>query len=80
MEIEETKTIASDNSMKLSVWVSRWPFLSLSNSLGIVFSSTANKSENTCESEDRDESGSLRWILIVVDKISFYPNNYINTM
>eukprot|EP00026_Physarum_polycephalum_P009764 Phypoly_transcript_09899.p1 GENE.Phypoly_transcript_09899~~Phypoly_transcript_09899.p1 ORF type:complete len:181 (+),score=25.46 Phypoly_transcript_09899:682-1224(+) len=49
-----------------------WPFFSLSNSLIITMASGFQGQEKSCVDESTDQSGNLRWVIVVVDGVSLY--------
>lgn len=83
--MEETTTMTFANitttfqphTVKLAVRVNSWPFQSLTHSLHVVLSDNAKIDENdddvnACVNEDTDESGSLRWLMVVINDIALY--------
>lgn len=66
-------TIFLKNTLKFGVKIQNWPFLSLTNTLGIVFDSPQQQNQQqTCVDTQEDETGSLQWFLVVVDGVSLY--------
>ena len=74
----KSNTTFPAHTLKLNVIVRQWPFLALANSLSINIDSRALRNDGTqasdsCVSDKQDDSGSLRWMLIVVGNTSLYP-------
>lgn len=59
------------NTLKLNVRVHDWPFYTISNNLAIVLDSN-NQESSVCVNDEKDESGSLRWVMVNTDNISLY--------
>lgn len=64
------------HSLKISIRFQNWPFYALSNLLSITLDAgvTVNSTKEAgCVNTNEDESGSLRWVAVLVDNIYFYP-------
>jgi hypothetical protein len=68
-EFAGTTTTFAQHTLKLNIQIQRWPFLSLSNTLAVLFDAkAANPNPVVCS----DPSESLRWILVDVNSVSLY--------
>eukprot|EP00026_Physarum_polycephalum_P002376 Phypoly_transcript_02382.p1 GENE.Phypoly_transcript_02382~~Phypoly_transcript_02382.p1 ORF type:complete len:938 (+),score=119.17 Phypoly_transcript_02382:92-2815(+) len=68
-----TTTSYAAKTLKLSVTIQNWPFYALANSLAIVMDSGGSSgNQNACVSDKTDESGSLQWVLFVINDLSLY--------
>lgn len=67
-----TSTTFTPDTIKLAIQVQLWPFYSLSNSLEIVMESKDRDTESSCVTNEKDSSGNLRWLIVVVNGVSLY--------
>eukprot|EP00026_Physarum_polycephalum_P000833 Phypoly_transcript_00834.p1 GENE.Phypoly_transcript_00834~~Phypoly_transcript_00834.p1 ORF type:complete len:1260 (+),score=134.49 Phypoly_transcript_00834:229-3780(+) len=70
-----TRTAYPPNTVKLSVRVRGWPFMGVTNSLGIVLNSpyTENATSHvSCVNHQEDESGNLRWFMVSINGTALY--------
>jgi hypothetical protein len=73
-EFAGSSTTFSPNTLKISVTILNWPFLSLSNSLSLSIDSKSegnNQEENCAKSQSTTES--LQWIMVIVNDVALYP-------
>lgn len=74
LEFAGTTTSFAPNTLKISIEISRWPFLALANSLAIVLdSSGTTNTQNGCTKSQVNDNGDLQWILVVMGELSLYP-------
>lgn len=79
MEFAKINTTFQPHSIKIGVRVNTWPFRSLSNSLHVVFADNAKMNTGNINpacvnvNDNTDESGSLRWLMVVMYNVSLYP-------
>ncbi len=70
-----SSTNIAANSLKLNVRIQNWPFMSIDNSLVLVFNaSSPNNPTSSCNiNPGEDSSGSLQWSVVVINGVSLYP-------
>lgn len=63
------------NTLKLTVAVLNWPFLSIDNSLALVLdASNPNQATQSCNiASETNEAGSLQWVQITINGQAMYP-------
>ena len=72
MEFAGSQTKYQAHTVKLAVAVHNWPFLSLMNSLGIVFEAKGNGgSGKKCQSNN-NAVDSVQWTMVVLDDVTLY--------
>lgn len=75
-EFANITTVFPAHTLKLSVSIQNWPFQSLSHNLSILMDSGVSNAD-ACVREESDESGSLRWLIVVIDDVSLYHSPII---
>eukprot|EP00026_Physarum_polycephalum_P001535 Phypoly_transcript_01537.p1 GENE.Phypoly_transcript_01537~~Phypoly_transcript_01537.p1 ORF type:complete len:1066 (+),score=142.70 Phypoly_transcript_01537:113-3199(+) len=75
VEFANETTVYPPHTLKLAFAFYNWPFMELSNSLEVVINSGVsgnNQESKTCVKDSTDQSGSLLWIMVIIDDVSLY--------
>lgn len=69
LELANITTTYQPQTLKVSVTVQYWPFMSMSNYLGVILDNSGEI--NDCVNNNGDD-GDLKWIMVTMGEVSLY--------